>query len=128
MDHLMTILKPLKDMTMLTPYEQYFIQSLHQEGQLILEQHPGEKNLLLQLATELSYIPLEETSQATSFIPYTVPCCRSPDPTFYNTGMYTLTCLIYILDPTCLSLHFFQHNKTLQPRTMNLRILVYHIH
>jgi len=33
----MTILKPLNDMTMLTPYEQYFIQTLHQEGQLIPE-------------------------------------------------------------------------------------------
>jgi hypothetical protein len=28
-------------MTMLTPYEQYFIQTLHQEGQLIPEQSPG---------------------------------------------------------------------------------------
>jgi hypothetical protein len=43
MDHLMTILKPLKDKTMLTPYEQFFIQSLHQEGQLIPEQYPVEK-------------------------------------------------------------------------------------
>ena len=39
----MTILKPLSDMTMLTPYEQYFIQTHHQEGQLIPEQSPGEK-------------------------------------------------------------------------------------
>ena len=67
----MAILKPLNDTTMLTPYEQYFIQSLHQEGQLIPEQHPGEKNLLLQLAIDPSYTSLEETSQATSFIPYT---------------------------------------------------------
>jgi hypothetical protein len=43
MDHLMTILKPLNNTTMLTPYEQYFIQSLHQEGQLIPKQYPGEK-------------------------------------------------------------------------------------
>jgi hypothetical protein len=35
MDHFMTVLNPLKDTTTLTPYEQYFIQSLHQEGQLI---------------------------------------------------------------------------------------------
>ena len=42
-DHLITILKPLNDTTMLTPYEQYFIQTLHQEGQLIPEQSPGEK-------------------------------------------------------------------------------------
>ena len=67
----MTILKPLNDMTMLTPYERYFIQSLNQEGQLIREQHPGEKNLLLQPALDPSYIPLEETSKAASFIPNT---------------------------------------------------------
>jgi len=32
-------------MTLLTPYEQYFIQTLHQKGQLIPEQPPArEKN------------------------------------------------------------------------------------
>jgi len=39
----MTILKPLEDTTLLTPYEQYFIQTLHQEGQLIPEQFAGKK-------------------------------------------------------------------------------------
>jgi len=67
----MTIFKPLKDVTLLTPYEQYFIQTLHQKGQLIPEQPPGEKNLLLQLAIDPTHTPLEETSQATSFIQYT---------------------------------------------------------
>jgi len=42
-DHSMTILKPLNDTTLLTPYEQYFIQTLHQEGQQIPEQFAGEK-------------------------------------------------------------------------------------
>ena len=37
----MTILKPLNDTTLLTPYEQYFIQTLHQDGQLIPEQFAG---------------------------------------------------------------------------------------
>jgi len=40
---------------MLIPYEQFFIQSLHQEGQLIPEQYPGEQKLLLQLAADPSY-------------------------------------------------------------------------
>jgi len=40
-DHSMTILKPLNDTTLLTPYEQYFIQTLHQDGQLIPEQFAG---------------------------------------------------------------------------------------
>jgi len=66
MDHLMTLLKPLKNTTMLIPYEQFFIQSLHQEGQLIPKQYPGEQNLLLQLAADPSYTPQGETSRATS--------------------------------------------------------------
>jgi hypothetical protein len=69
--HLMTILKPLNDMTLLTPYEQYFIQTLYQKGQLIPEQHPGGKKTLVQLAIDPTHTPLAETSQAASFIPYT---------------------------------------------------------
>jgi hypothetical protein len=68
----MIILKPLKDPTMLTPYEQYFIQTLGQEGQLISEQYPGGRGEPYpQLAIDPSYTLLEENSQATSFIPYT---------------------------------------------------------
>jgi len=56
---------------MLTAYEQYFIQTLHQ-GQLIPEQFPrGKKKTLLQLAIDPAYTPFEETSQATCFIQYT---------------------------------------------------------
>ena len=43
-DHLMTILKPLNVTTLLTPNEQYFIQTLYQKGQLIPEQPPGKKS------------------------------------------------------------------------------------
>ena len=67
----MTVLKPLNDTTTLNPYEQYFIQSLHQERQLIPEQYPSGKNLLLQLAIDPSYTPLEENNQAASYIPNT---------------------------------------------------------
>jgi hypothetical protein len=45
-------LKPLRDMTLLTPYEQYFIQSLYQKGQLIPEQSRGETSPLVQLAID----------------------------------------------------------------------------
>jgi hypothetical protein len=41
-DHLMTIFKTLNDKTLLNPYEQYFIQTLYQKGQLIPEQPSGE--------------------------------------------------------------------------------------
>jgi hypothetical protein len=57
MDHLMTLLKPLNNTTMLIPYEQFFIQSLYQEGKLIPEQYPSEQNPLLQLAIDPSYTP-----------------------------------------------------------------------
>jgi hypothetical protein len=67
----MTILKPLRDTTLLTPYEQYFIQTLYQKGQLIPEQSPREKNPLVQLAIDHTHIPLRETSETASFIPYT---------------------------------------------------------
>jgi hypothetical protein len=67
----MTILKPLNYTTLLTPYEQYFIQTLYQRGQLIPEQPPGEKKPLVQLAIDHTHTPLAETSQAASFIPYT---------------------------------------------------------
>ena len=67
----MTILKPLKDTILLTPYEQYFIQTLHQDGQLIPEQFTGEKNPLLQLAIDPAYTPLEETTQVSPVLQYT---------------------------------------------------------
>jgi hypothetical protein len=61
----------LNDTSLLTPYEQYFIQTLHHEGQLVPEQDPGEKNPLLQLAINPSYIALEESGQVSSFTPST---------------------------------------------------------
>ena len=67
----MTILKPLKDTTLLTPSEQYFIQTLHQEGQLIPEQFAGGKNPLLQLAIDPAYTPLVETRQVSPVLQYT---------------------------------------------------------
>jgi len=67
----MTILKPLKNTTLLTPYEQYFIQTLHQEGQLIPEQFAGGKTPLLHLAIDPAYTPLEETNQASPVLQYT---------------------------------------------------------
>jgi hypothetical protein len=67
----MTILKPLRDTTLVTPYEQYFIQSLYQKGQLNPQQSPGEINPLVQLAIDNTHRPLTETSETASFIPYT---------------------------------------------------------
>jgi len=40
--------------SLLTPYEQFFIHSLHKEEKLISEQNPGEPNPILQLAIDPS--------------------------------------------------------------------------
>jgi hypothetical protein len=46
MNSIMALLKPLNNPSLLIPYEQYYIQSLQQEGKLIPEQNPGEINPL----------------------------------------------------------------------------------
>jgi len=50
MNSTMTLLKPLNNPNLLLPYKQYYIQSLHHEGKIILEQSPGETNPLFQTA------------------------------------------------------------------------------
>ena len=78
-NHSMTILKSLKDTTLLTTYEQYFIETLHQEGQLIPEQFGEGKKPLLQLAIDPAYTPLQETSVSRLSV-HIVLRCRSPSP------------------------------------------------
>ena len=58
MDKTMTLLKPLNNTSLLAPYEQFFIHSLHKEGKLISEQNPGEPNPILQLAIDPSQSPV----------------------------------------------------------------------
>jgi len=48
MNNIMKGLKPLINRSMLTSYKQFYIQTFHQENKLILEQYPGEQNLLFQ--------------------------------------------------------------------------------
>jgi hypothetical protein len=48
----MTLLKLIHKMSMLNPYEQLFIQTLHYNGNLITEQGTGEQNPLFQLAMD----------------------------------------------------------------------------
>jgi len=57
MDKIMTLLKPLNNTSLLTPYEHFFIQSLHKEAKLITEESPDEPNPLLQLDTDPSQPP-----------------------------------------------------------------------
>jgi len=53
----MTLLKPVKNISLLTPYEQFFIQAFHKYGKLISEQNPSEPNPLLQMAIIPSHPP-----------------------------------------------------------------------
>jgi hypothetical protein len=58
----MTLLKPINKKSMLIPYEQLFIQSHHQHGQLITEQNPGEQNPLFQLVIDTTHMSHHHTN------------------------------------------------------------------
>jgi hypothetical protein len=58
MNTTMNLSKPYSTPSLLTPHEQFFIQSLHKEGRLISEQSPGDPNPLIQLAIDTSREPL----------------------------------------------------------------------
>ena len=51
MNNVMTLLKPLNNPNMLTPYEQFYIQAFQQEGKLTPEQCPGDPNPLFELVS-----------------------------------------------------------------------------
>jgi len=85
----MTILKPLNDTTLLTPYVQYFIQTLYQKGQLIPEQPAGEKP-----PSPACYWPHPHTTcrnQSSSFLHtvHVVPRCRAPNPCLPQQQVHT---------------------------------------
>jgi hypothetical protein len=67
MEKTMTLFKPLKNTSLLTPYEHLFKQFLHKAGKLILEQNPGKINPLLQLAFNPSQL-LTVTSIITRYV------------------------------------------------------------
>jgi len=53
----MTLLKHDNKPSLLLPYEQMFIQSLHHSNELITEQHPNEYNPMFELLrTETPYV------------------------------------------------------------------------
>jgi hypothetical protein len=55
-DEIMTLLKHTKHKPLLTPYEQYFIQTHYQQNKLITEQNPGKYNPLIQLAIDSTHV------------------------------------------------------------------------
>jgi len=63
MNSIMTLLKPFNIPSLLIPYEQYYIQTLHREGKLILEQRPGEVKPLFETATSTQPPHTTQTEQ-----------------------------------------------------------------
>jgi hypothetical protein len=89
---LMTPLKPLSNAKMLIPYEQFYIQSLHQAGKLISEQYPSEPNPLFQLAIYPPDTLQSRASRATSLDPDAYTHSHAPDQQPAITkGMYILS-------------------------------------
>jgi hypothetical protein len=64
----MTLLKPVTNTSLLTPFELFFIQSLSHTKKLFPEQHTGDPNPLFQLAFNPYPYP---TIRATSSEQYT---------------------------------------------------------
>jgi hypothetical protein len=79
MNELMTLLKPLKYKNMLIPYEQFYIQSLHQAGKLIPEQYPGELNPLFQLAIPPSLHTTRQSHSSNIMQPGHITYSSAPD-------------------------------------------------
>jgi len=67
-NNLMTLLKPLNNPNMLTPYKQFYIQTLHREGKLIPEQCPGNPNPLFELAIHPTHAPHDRVNHTISLI------------------------------------------------------------
>jgi len=69
MNSTMTLLKPRNNPSLILPYVQYYIQSLHQEDKLIPEQSPGETNPLSKWSLIPNpHIPHEQASSASACI------------------------------------------------------------
>jgi phosphoribulokinase len=52
----MTLLQQVNKPSLLLPYEQMFIQSLHHSNELITEQHPNEYNPMFELRAKTPYV------------------------------------------------------------------------
>ena len=63
-NEIMKLLKPINYTSMLISYEQFFIQSHYQHGQLITEQNPGKQNPLIQLGIDTTRTSLDITSRS----------------------------------------------------------------
>jgi hypothetical protein len=78
----MTLLKPIQNTSLLSPYKHFYIQSLHKAGNLISEQNPNEPNPLIQLAINHSHPPFWPCQSNNNF--HTVHTAYVPAPHDHN--------------------------------------------
>jgi hypothetical protein len=71
MDQTMSLLKPVTNTSLLTPYELFFIQSLGHTKKLIPEQQTGDPNPLFQLAFKTPNPLPDLTNRVTSSMQHT---------------------------------------------------------
>jgi hypothetical protein len=73
MNNLMTLVKHVNNTNMLSPCEQFYIQTLHRERKLIPEQCPGDSNPLFELAIHNTHKLHYRVSHTSSLILNTYP-------------------------------------------------------
>ena len=119
-DHSMTILKLLKDTNLLTPYEQYFIQSLHQEGQLIPEQFAGVKKTPSSTCHWPSLHTTWRNKSSNSRLTVRIALrCRSPSPCPPQQHVCTFPIRLTLHNSPYLLITIPQHNN---PLTQNIKL------
>jgi hypothetical protein len=91
----MTLLKPIQNTSLLTPYETFYIQSLHKDGSLISKQTPQEPNLLIQLAIKLSHPTSWLGQSSNSFLKVHTTHIAAP----YNRSQHNQVCTVSHLPP-----------------------------
>ena len=105
----MTLLKPLQNESMLLPFEQFHIQSLHQAGKLIPEQYLNDPNPLFQLTFSHPHHTLYKTetvNQQASCKP-AITLSSAPDQQLENNTYVHLhfQCMHLSITSTFIQLH-----------------------
>jgi hypothetical protein len=76
-DKIMSLIKPIQNTSLLTPYKHFYIQSLHKDGNLISKQNPYEPNPLIQLVIKAFHLPSWPCQSNNSFQKVHTPHTRT---------------------------------------------------
>ena len=128
MNSVMTLLKHLNNPSLLIPYEQYYIQTLHREGKLILEQSPGEAKPLFQMAistqpphttqTEQQCLNLQNGHFQTS---------SAINPNTQRSQVCTVQSQTHIQDTSKIGIKHQINNEIHQTQSYAMNTITYHI-